>query len=138
VPTLPKSVVPPETKWVTLGVDLGKYLARWVAVAWPRAGAAGHILDYGRLEVPSQDLGVERAILTTLRRLRDEVVLPGWSAPGGTQPLQPSPVFVDAGHGLGEQSRIDAAAQVAFLGGGSESRIGPSSRIPTPKRPTPA
>jgi hypothetical protein len=84
---------------VTVGIDLGKYVAHWVAVAWPASGAAGHVLDYDRLDVPSPDLGVERAVLATLRRLRDEVVLPGWPvAAEGAAPLVPCPVFVDAGY----------------------------------------
>src|SRR5205814_6109488 len=53
---LPRGIVPNSAKWLTLGIDLGKYLAHWLAVAWSE-GAAGHIIDYGRLEVPSESLG---------------------------------------------------------------------------------
>jgi hypothetical protein len=47
-----------------------------VAVAWS-PGAAGHVVDYGRLEVASVDLGVEQALLAALREFRD-LVLGGW------------------------------------------------------------
>jgi hypothetical protein len=94
---LAKGVVPADAKWLTVGVDLGKYLAHWAAVAWAAEGAAGHVLDYGRLEVPSEDLGVERALMNTLRRLKDEVVERGWELPSGPAKL-PDQVFVDAGY----------------------------------------
>jgi phage terminase large subunit GpA-like protein len=31
---LPRGVVPATAKWLTIGVDLGKYLIHWIAVAW--------------------------------------------------------------------------------------------------------
>ena len=76
-------------------VGLGKYLCHWVVVAWS-AGACGHVVDYGRMEVASADLGVERALLTTLRRLREELVEPGWPQEGKAK--VPDVVFVDAGY----------------------------------------
>ena len=92
-----KGVVPATAQFLTLGVDLGKYLAHWVAVAWS-AGACGHIVDYGRLDVASADLGVERALMTTLRQLREELVEPGWRQDGSANPKVPDVVFVDAGY----------------------------------------
>jgi hypothetical protein len=43
-------------------IDIGKYLAHWVAVGWAE-GATGSVIDYGRIDVPSEDLGVEQAIM---------------------------------------------------------------------------
>src|SRR5207237_538258 len=95
---VPKGVIPATAQFVTVGVDLGKYLAHWAAVAWS-PGATGHVLDYGRLEVPSPDLGVEQAIMTTLRKFRDEVVLHGWPVGTAGGPVKvPEQVWVDAGY----------------------------------------
>ncbi len=76
----PRGVVPPaprDASWLTVGIDLGQYLCHWVAIAF-RAGASGQIIDYGRMEVASADLGVERALLAALREMRDQIFEPGW------------------------------------------------------------
>ena len=94
---LPRGIVPTTAKWLTVGVDLGKYLAHWIVVAWSDH-ATGHIVDYGRQEVASNDLGVEQATLVTLRQLRD-MTLSGW--PVGTaqgEPLCPQMTWIDAGY----------------------------------------
>ncbi len=94
---LPRGVVPSSAKQLTLAADLGKYLVHWIAVAWS-PGAAGHIVDYGRLEVASQDLGVEQALLITLRELAD-LAREGWpvgSADG--EHMAPRQCWVDAGY----------------------------------------
>jgi phage terminase large subunit GpA-like protein len=94
---LSRGIVPESAKWLTAAVDLGKYLAHWIVVAWSDH-ATGHIVDYGRLEVASEDLGVERAILATLRELKD-LALGGW--PVGTangSSMIPHAVWIDAGY----------------------------------------
>ena len=94
---LPRGVVPSTATKLTLAADLGKYLVHWIVVAWSE-GAAGHIVDYGRLEVASDDLGVEQATLITLRELRD-MALEGWpvASPEG-QRLAPHMTWIDAGY----------------------------------------
>jgi phage terminase large subunit GpA-like protein len=94
---LAKGVVPSTATRLTVGVDLGKYLCHWVAVAWS-PGACGHVVDYGRLDVASPDLGVERALLTALRQLKEELVEPGWPQQQGGAHRVPDCVFVDAGY----------------------------------------
>ncbi len=86
---LAQGIVPPHTKFITVGADLGKYLIHWSAVAW-QENATGHILDYGRIEVPSQELGVEQGILNGLRQLRDKL-------DHGYQGRVIDQVFVDSG-----------------------------------------
>lgn len=76
---LPRGLVPASAEHLTLGIDLGKYLIHWIAVAWS-AGASGHIVDYGRAEVASESLGLERALLLSLRELKD-IILAGWPQP---------------------------------------------------------
>jgi hypothetical protein len=80
-----------------VAVDLGKYLAHWVAVAWSEH-AAGHVVDYGRLEIASADVGVEKAILQALRGFRD-VIASGWpvGAIGGAV-MTPQQVWIDSGY----------------------------------------
>jgi phage terminase large subunit GpA-like protein len=94
---LPRGVVPQGAQWLTAAVDLGKYLAHWIVVAW-MPEAVCHIVDYGRLEVASEDLGVEQATLVALREFRT-LVAEGWpvGAAGG-QPMIPTQVWVDAGY----------------------------------------
>ena len=97
ITSLPRGVAPESTKVITAALDLGKYLAHWIAVAWSE-GAVGHVVDYGRIEVASDDLGVEQAILVMLKEFRS-VVLDGWplgSADG--KRLVPQQTWIDAGY----------------------------------------
>lgn len=93
----PKGFVPPDAKLLTCGIDLGKYLAHWVVVAWSD-GATGHIVDYGRLEIASPDLGVEKAILLALREFHEQMQegFPVHDAPEERRPLQL--MWIDAGY----------------------------------------
>jgi hypothetical protein len=94
---LPRGIVPQAAQWVTIGVDLGKYLCHWVVVAWSPS-AVGHLIDYGRTEVASESLGIDQALLVALREMK-EMFNDGW--PTGTpdgQRVQPGLVFVDAGY----------------------------------------
>jgi len=103
---LPRGVVPPGAVYLTLGVDLGKYLIHWIAVAWS-TGASGHIVDYGRIEVASESLGLEQALMLALREMRD-LALSGWPQPNRTvngttksdedYRMIPDLGFVDAGY----------------------------------------
>lgn len=102
----PRGMVPPGTRHLTAAMDLGKYLTHWVVVAWSR-DARGHVVDYGRMEVPSRDLGVEQALMNTLRQFRD-TVNGGW--PVASDPnakknqsalperMVPDHVWIDAGY----------------------------------------
>lgn len=94
---MPRGIVPTEAQFLTAAVDLGKYLVHWIVVAWSE-GASCHIVDYGRIEVASDDLGVEQAVMVALREFHD-LVMTGW--PGGTaegKPLIPQQVWIDSGY----------------------------------------
>lgn len=69
-------------------------------MAWS-AGASGHIFDYGRLEVASEDLGLEQALMVTLREFK-EVVMAGFPGAEGSaadrQRVLPDQVWIDAGY----------------------------------------
>jgi len=93
-----KGFVPADTDLLTLGVDIGKYVSWWLLTAWGWEGCErpwGHIVDYGSLEVPSQDQDVEVAILAALRTFRDEFVEQGWATPDGAKRV-PNLTAVDA------------------------------------------
>ncbi len=93
----PKGIVPPGATLLTCGIDLGKYLAHWVIVAWSE-GATGHIVDYGRLEIASTDLGVEKAILLALREFHEQMKggYPVHDSPGKKLPLEL--MWIDVGY----------------------------------------
>ncbi len=94
---LPRGVVPSNAERLTAAVDLGKYLVHWIVVAWSEQ-ATSHIVDYGRIEVASEDLGVEQATMVALKELR-ALVADGWPSvvPSG-KPLIPEQVWIDAGY----------------------------------------
>ncbi len=95
VPGLARGIAPPESEYLTIGVDLGKWLANWIAIAWAPNGT-GHIVDYGRFEVPSREIEVERAVFIALNQFR-EFVDAGWRV-GIEDALTPDQVWIDSGY----------------------------------------
>lgn len=91
--------VPADATKITVGIDPGKWNSHWVALAWRGAGATPHVFDYGVLDVPSASMAVEHALLTALRRFRDEIAAVGWPVVGeGEQQLmRPALTLVDSG-----------------------------------------
>lgn len=89
-----RGVVPEWADVLTMGIDVGKYLLHYQVTAWGE-GYRGHVVDYGVEEVASQQLGEENAVPLALRRIRDELVTPGWTGPNG--PITPHQVWVDSG-----------------------------------------
>jgi hypothetical protein len=92
--------VPADASYVTVGLDLGKRLCHWAAPAWREDGSP-HVMDYGRFEVASDELGIERALLAALRDFRDQVTEKGWQGRDGI--VKPGAVFIDCGW-VGEES----------------------------------
>lgn len=110
-----RGMIPWNTEALTMGVDLGMYLCHWLLIAWLPDGSP-HIVDYGLIEVPSRELGVEAGLLTALREFRDTVVANGWvvePTPAGRESeaakyaytpgtaegtRQPDLIMVDAGY----------------------------------------
>lgn len=88
-----RGVVPPETAALTLGIDVGKYKCWWTLYAW-RQGAAGHLVDFGEIEVSGQkkDETNPFLILEALRAFRETRIKPGW---GGRRP---DLILVDSGY----------------------------------------
>jgi phage terminase large subunit GpA-like protein len=93
---VPRGRVPADAAEITIGIDIGKWLSHWVAVAW-RPGGSPHVAEYGRLEVPSREMSEEVAILSSLRTFRDGVCIPGWTPVGGDKNISPRLTLVDSG-----------------------------------------
>lgn len=93
VNTLARGKVSPAAKWLTVGIDIGKWLLHWVAVASTENGTA-HEVDYGRIEVASQHLPADVAILAALRGFRD-ALNNGWPRADGPQMLV-NQVWIDS------------------------------------------
>lgn len=73
---LPRGEVPDAAAALTIAVDVGKWVCHWAALAWVRqsdGGHTSHLVDCGRFDVPTADLGEDLAILTALRNFRDGV-----------------------------------------------------------------
>ncbi len=94
--TWTQGILPADTQYLTTAIDLGKYLCHWVLVAW-RPNATGHVADYGRIEVASPELGVEKALMIALQEFGDRV-LEGWSMEESEEKVIPGTVWVDAGY----------------------------------------
>lgn len=81
--------VPPETWKLTAAVDLGKRLLHWITLGFSEQ-ADTFIIDYGRIEVASDELGEERALMLALREFREMCEL-GWAAPPQAPPQAAPP-----------------------------------------------
>lgn len=91
---LSKGIIPKAAIAVTVGVDIGKFIAHWVAIAWMGDGSS-HIFDYGRFEVPSNQFGEERAIVLALRDFH-AFFMNGWSVESEGTARRPDQVWIDA------------------------------------------
>ena len=91
-----RGIVPSDGVKITVGIDVGKWLCHWVAVAW-RFGGSPHVLEYGRIEVPSAQMAEEAAILLSLRKFRDESLVFGWPSDKGAM-TRPAAIMVDSGN----------------------------------------
>ena len=95
---MPRGVLPTSAQWLTAGIDVGKYLIYWIVVAW-NEDATGQVIDYGRIETASDDLGVEQAVYQALRQFQD-LAESGWPVGGveGKQFGRLKQVWIDAGY----------------------------------------
>lgn len=90
----PRGVMRERPKALVVTIDLGKRLAHWEAKAWWEGGTS-HVVDYGRIEIPSDDMPVERALLVALRDFKCTVLDRGWIGPGETM-VFPNLIGIDA------------------------------------------
>lgn len=90
-----RGLVPDDTDTLVVGVDTGKRVCHFVIMAG-RADGRTHIVDYGRFDVPTDDIGIELALRSSLRDFRD---LLADGRPTETGPLKSiDAVFIDSGY----------------------------------------
>lgn len=92
---IPRGVVPSDCRHLAAAIDLGKYVAHWALFAFA-GDASAHVVDYDRIDVAGDSIGVERAVLAALRQFRDLCEY-GWQRPDKTL-RPPELVLVDAGY----------------------------------------
>jgi len=97
---LPRGILPEDTKHVAVHLDLGKRVGWWLACAFRKNGLA-HWPIYGTIEIPSDDLGIERAMLAALRDFGD-LMYSGFAWKDHGELRVPDQVWIDAGYRTGE------------------------------------
>ena len=91
-----RGIVPPDTKFLTIGIDCAKWLCHWVLIAWAD-DATGFIVDYGVIEVQTRSLGVERGLTVALHDFRDQIMA-GWPVGATDERRVPDQVWIDSGY----------------------------------------
>lgn len=93
-----RGYVPRETLCISVGLDVGKFVAHWFAIA-----IYGNInncsiqeLDYGQLDVPSRSMDPDIALDNMLYQFK-EIVMTGFPAEDTGELIKPSIVGIDAG-----------------------------------------
>ena len=89
----PRGMVPAGVDCLTAYADLGKFLLHWMAIGWQYSGR-GFIVDYGRIEIATDDFGVERATMIALQEYRDRM-LAGF-ARSDDEPMVPQFAWIDS------------------------------------------
>jgi phage terminase large subunit GpA-like protein len=121
----PKGRIPTGSVGVTVGIDLGKWLCHWTAIAW-RAQGTPHVFEYGRIEVPSAELGAELGIRAALRQFRDEVLAKGWESDerprGSDMTLVDSGDYTGVAYAFCEESGTRFLPSKGFGAGQDQSR----------------
>lgn len=92
---LTKGLIPEWAHAITVGVDLGKWLCHWTAIAW-LTDASGHIFDYGQFDVPSDQFNEDLAITLALKTFRDDVTEAGWPVQGSTTVRRADMTWIDS------------------------------------------
>jgi phage terminase large subunit GpA-like protein len=88
-----KGIVPDGAKVITIGIDTGKRVLHWSAIASGESGS--RIIEYGKQPVDSDKLGVKQGLIKALRELA-EYFTNGWPTEGGKL-LTASQVWIDSG-----------------------------------------
>lgn len=92
----PHREIPPDTTYLTLAIDPGKWHCWYLLLAF-RANGQVHIPDYGVFKVASDFLKEEVALFSALREFRDTVNA-GWPVVGTGKNRTPDANWIDAGH----------------------------------------
>jgi hypothetical protein len=71
----------PDTEFITVGLDIGKYASHWVKVGW-HGNAIGNVVDYGVMEThgltaTDSPIAVMKALLPALLQWRTDILADG-------------------------------------------------------------
>lgn len=93
--TLPRAMVTADTVSLTVGIDLGSKAGWYLALA-KRSDGSFHVPDYDRFDVPSDSMSLDRALISSLTKLR-EYLMNGYAIDGGGI-RTPDEIWYDAGY----------------------------------------
>lgn len=95
---LGRGVLPEDTLYATIGVDIGKRKGWWVLIAW-RACGIRHVAAYGDFEIMPQGEGkVHDFIIAALNRDIKPMADAGFQVDGKADRMRPSAVWIDGGY----------------------------------------
>jgi phage terminase large subunit GpA-like protein len=95
--TTQRNMVPIDHDVVTVGTDIGDRKIHWTAIAWCSDDATCRVINYGVVQVFSQRLGPEKAILAALRYMRDRLFANGFPVEQSADSVLPLQWWIDAG-----------------------------------------
>jgi len=90
---LKKGIVPDDSKVITIGIDTGKRMLHWTAIATGETGS--RIIEYGKQPVDSDKLGVRKGLVLALCELA-KYYGQGWQNESG-KIVTASQVWIDSG-----------------------------------------
>jgi len=92
-----RGMLPHDTQFVTIGVDLGKYQGWWFALAFRENGQI-HCFDFGSFDIPSDtEPTIDDAICKALTGFAD-ICDSGWARSGTSELFSPDQIWIDAGY----------------------------------------
>jgi len=118
----PRGLVPASTEYLTVGIDVGKYLLHWAVIA-DGAGMGPHVVDYGAQPTEASVLGAEEAVKIALFQMHDKCET-GWEMEDGDSVFVPDQVWIDARYLTKEAvypfiRQVDATRYMPTLGYGA-------------------
>jgi phage terminase large subunit GpA-like protein len=88
--------IPADTMFMTIGVDIGKWTSWFLCLCF-RQNRRIHIPDYGVIEVHSDEMQEQVAVLMALREFREQVNA-GWQIQGTGNRKNPDAVWIDSNY----------------------------------------
>ena len=107
-----QGVVPDAAELITVGCDVGKYWAYWVALASSET-ADPYVIDYGTQQIHSKEHGEELAVRAGVNEFIDRCKK-GWVRRNG-EVLVPKFTFIDSGYQTMSVYHATTAGGAAFL-----------------------
>lgn len=93
----PRNILPPDTRFLTVGCDLGDWTGWWFSIAWRECGEL-YCPAYGAFDVKrTQDDDIETRFPGAISEFIEEVIEPGFFVEGGGNIL-PDAVWFDCGY----------------------------------------